>query len=37
MLLTIEEGLGLGKLGFTSDAAQVKPMWSLIDGQHGHR
>lgn len=36
MLLTIEEGLGLGKLGFTSDAAQVKPMWSLIDRQHGH-
>lgn len=31
MLLTIEEGLGLGKLGFTSDSAQVKPMWSLIN------
>lgn len=31
MLLTIEEGLGLGKLGYTSDAAQVKPMWSLIN------
>ncbi|MEO7126300.1 MAG: alkaline phosphatase family protein [Nakamurella sp.] len=30
MLLTIEEGLGLGKLGYTSDAAQVKPMWPLI-------
>lgn len=30
MLLTIEQGLGLGQLGFTSDAAQVKPMWSLI-------
>jgi hypothetical protein len=35
MLLTIEEGFGLGKLGFTSDAAQVKPMWPLIyPGQH---
>ncbi|TWP33608.1 alkaline phosphatase family protein [Leekyejoonella antrihumi] len=34
MLLTIEEGLGLGKLGNTSDAAQVKPMWSLITGGH---
>ncbi|HET7172686.1 MAG TPA: alkaline phosphatase family protein [Nocardioidaceae bacterium] len=31
MLLTIEEGLGLGKLGYTSDSAQVKPMWSLIN------
>ncbi|MFC6703812.1 alkaline phosphatase family protein [Flexivirga alba] len=30
MLLTIEEGLGLPKLGFTSDSQQVKPMWSLI-------
>ena len=30
MLLTIEQGLGLGKLGFTSDSRQVKPMWALI-------
>lgn len=30
MLLTIEEGFGLPKLGFTSDARQVKPMWSLV-------
>lgn len=30
MLLTIEEGFGLGKLGNTSDSAQVKPMWPLI-------
>jgi hypothetical protein len=30
MLLTIEQGLGLGRLGFTSDSQQVKPMWSLI-------
>lgn len=30
MLLTIEEGLGLPKLGFTSDSQQVKPMWSLV-------
>jgi hypothetical protein len=37
MLLTIEEGLGLGKLGFTSDAAQVKPMWALIDNGRWHR
>ena len=36
MLLTIEEGFGLGKLGYTSDAAQVKPMWPLITRQHGH-
>lgn len=33
MLLTIEEGLGLGELGYTSDSAQVKPMWSLIQVQ----
>lgn len=31
MLLTIEEGLGLAKLGYTSDSAQVKPLWPLID------
>ena len=31
MLLTIEQGLGLGKLGFTTDSRQVKPMWRLID------
>jgi len=30
MLLTMEQGLGLGKLGFTSDSRQVKPMWGLI-------
>lgn len=30
MLLTIEQGLGLGDLGFTSDSRQVKPMWRLI-------
>ncbi|HWC24282.1 MAG TPA: alkaline phosphatase family protein [Flexivirga sp.] len=30
MLLTIEQGFGLTKLGFTSDSRQVKPMWSLI-------
>lgn len=30
MLLTIEQGFGLTKLGFTSDSQQVKPMWSLI-------
>jgi hypothetical protein len=35
MLLTIEEGLGLGRLGFTSDSAQVKPMWSLIAPRSG--
>jgi len=34
MLLTIEQGLGLGMLGFTSDAAQVKPMWPLISSKH---
>ncbi|MGH8960384.1 MAG: alkaline phosphatase family protein [Jatrophihabitantaceae bacterium] len=34
MLLTIEQGLGLGKLGVTSDNQQVKPMWSLIAGRH---
>lgn len=33
MLLTIEEGFGLPKLGFTSDSQQVKPMWSLITGR----
>jgi phosphatidylinositol-3-phosphatase len=32
MLLTIEEGFGLGKLGYTSDSAQVKPLWPLIIG-----
>ena len=30
MLLTIEEGLGLGKLGYTSDSRQVQPLWPLI-------
>jgi phosphatidylinositol-3-phosphatase len=30
MLLTIEEGFGLGKLGYTSDSSQVHPLWSLI-------
>jgi hypothetical protein len=30
MLLTIEQGFGLGELGFTSDSRQVKPMWRLI-------
>jgi len=30
MLLTIEQGFGLTKLGFTSDSRQVKPMWPLI-------
>jgi hypothetical protein len=34
MLLTIEEGLGLGKLGYTSDSAQVTPMWPLIVRRH---
>lgn len=33
MLLTIEQGLGLDELGFTSDSRQVKPMWSLIDAR----
>ncbi len=32
MLLTIEEGFGLGKLGYTSDSAQVKSLWPLITG-----
>ena len=30
MLLTIEEGFGLGKLGYTSDSNQVHPLWPLI-------
>ena len=30
MLLTIEEGFGLGKLGYTSDSSQVHPLWPLI-------
>jgi hypothetical protein len=30
MLLTIEEGFGLRKLGYTSDGRQVKPMWHLV-------
>lgn len=34
MLLTIEQGLGLAKLGHTTDSAQVKPMWTLIDRRH---
>jgi hypothetical protein len=33
MLLTIEEGLGLGRLGFTSDASQVHPLWPLVSGR----
>jgi hypothetical protein len=33
MLLTVEEGFGLGKLGYTSDSSQVHPLWSLIDGR----
>ena len=33
MLLTIEEGLGLGKLGYTTDSAQVHPLWPLIAGR----
>jgi phosphatidylinositol-3-phosphatase len=32
MLLTIEEGFGLGKLGYTSDSAQVHSLWPLITG-----
>ena len=28
---------GLGKLGYTSDAAQVKPMWPLITRTHVHQ
>jgi phosphatidylinositol-3-phosphatase len=32
MLLTIEEGFGLGKLGYTSDSAQVQPLRPLITG-----
>jgi phosphatidylinositol-3-phosphatase len=31
MLLTIEEGFGLGKLGYTSDSAQVQALWPLIN------
>jgi hypothetical protein len=30
MLLTIEEGLGLTRLGYTSDASQVHSLWPLI-------
>jgi phosphatidylinositol-3-phosphatase len=30
MLLTIEEGLGLPDLGYTSDASQVHSLWPLI-------
>ena len=30
MLLTIEEGFGLRRLGFTSDARQVRPMWPIV-------
>ncbi len=30
MLLTIEEGLDLTRLGYTSDASQVHPLWPLI-------
>jgi hypothetical protein len=35
MLLTIEKGFGLGRLGFTSDSRQVRPMWQLITS-HRH-
>lgn len=35
MLLTIEQGFGLKQLGFTSDRAQVKPMWPLISSRRG--
>ncbi|MBN9619732.1 MAG: phosphoesterase [Actinobacteria bacterium] len=37
MLLTIEEGFGLGKLGNTSDSQQVSPMWALIASHRGRR
>ena len=30
MLLTIEEGFGLARLGYTSDSSQVHPLWPLI-------
>jgi phosphatidylinositol-3-phosphatase len=30
MLLTTEQGLGLPELGYTSDSAQVHPLWPLI-------
>ena len=30
MLLTIEEGLGLTRLGYTSDTSQVHSRWPLI-------
>ena len=30
MLLTIEEGLGLTRLGYTSDTSQVHSLWPLI-------
>jgi hypothetical protein len=33
MLLTIEEGFRLSKLGYTSDSAQVHPLWPLISGR----
>ncbi len=33
MLLTIEEGFGLAKLGYTSDSAQVHSLWPLIIGR----
>jgi hypothetical protein len=34
MLLTIEEGFGLGKLAYTADSNQVKPLWSLVAPRH---
>jgi hypothetical protein len=37
MLLTIEQGFALKELGFTSDNAQVKPMWNLITASHHRR
>jgi hypothetical protein len=33
MLLTIEEGFGLTKLGYTSGSAQVPSLWPLIAGR----
>lgn len=33
MLLTIEEGFGLTKLGYTSDSEQVHSLWPLIAGR----
>lgn len=33
MLLTIEEGFGLARLGYTSDTSQIHPLWPLITGR----